>query len=129
MNAKTTTTSAPAPEPSDKISDARYLSCLVHDLFDVAKPHLSRKDFESIARCVGNGAFHLENIQNTVETIACDLGAEHSNWNEDNTKSLLTSLAQSIDAARAMIEAGEAANRWTKNYDELRNFYAKLGAA
>jgi 3-hydroxy-3-methylglutaryl CoA synthase len=111
-------------EPSDKIDNVGYISGLVHELFEVAKMHLSKKDFESMLVCTENGVYTLKKLQKAVETIACELD---SVWDSDNVNAMLLTISESIDASVAMIETGREAKDWSDNYEERRAFRAKLG--
>jgi hypothetical protein len=123
--------SMPVPEPSDKIDDALSLSALVENLFSVAKLHLSRKDFETLSGAMEIGALILRNTKNVIETIGCDLDSEKPSnlMTHGNLTSMLFHVANSIDAATAMIETASESNYWFNNYDKQRALYAKEGEA
>jgi hypothetical protein len=104
--------SIPAPESFDRIDDALSLSALVENLFSVAKPHLSRNDFETLSGAMEIGALILRNTRNVIETIGCDLNPEKPSnlMTHGNLTSMLFHVANSIDAATAMVETASEAN-------------------
>jgi hypothetical protein len=86
--------------------------------------NLSKSDFESLAVCTGRGVFILENLHATVESIACDIISHGmNNWGDSGVNSPPVSIAQSIDAATAMVSIGEEADCWARDYEGHREFH------